>query len=67
MPSLVGKTAKQALADLKNLGLNVLTEGAPESGAGVEVMEQDIPPDTEVPLGSVVNLVLQDTTAVTDH
>lgn len=67
MPDLNGKSAQTAIETLKSLGLNVMLQGAPESGANVVVAEQSIPAGTELPLGYVVTLSLQDVSAVTDH
>jgi stage V sporulation protein D (sporulation-specific penicillin-binding protein) len=67
MPDLNGKGAQTAIETLKSLGLNVMLQGAPESGANIVVAEQSIPAGTELPLGYVVMLSLQDVSAVTDR
>ncbi len=67
VPSLVGKTGPDAIQALRSIGLNVLTSGAPDSGNNVYVISQDHPPGTELPKGSVVTLVMEDTTVVGDH
>ncbi len=64
VPNLVDRTPENAIELLKSLGLNVLTEGAPDSGDGVVVIAQSILPDEEVPLGSVVVLTMENITDV---
>lgn len=67
MPDLNRKGAATAIETLRTMGLNVMLEGAPESGANVVVVEQSVAAGTELPLGSTVILSLQDVSAVTDH
>lgn len=66
VPNITGSSATQAIASLKLLGLNVLTSGAPDNGSGVVVAAQDIVAGETVPLGTVISLELQDSTAVGD-
>ncbi|MDL2219357.1 PASTA domain-containing protein, partial [Ruminococcaceae bacterium OttesenSCG-928-O06] len=67
MPDLMGRTAKSATDLLRSMGLNVLTDGAPDAGSGVVVIEQSIAPETQVPRGTMVTLIMEDNTRVVDH
>ncbi len=66
MPDMTGKSAKSAIDTLKNMGLNVLTTGAPDNGANVQVQSQSVPPETDLPKGSVVTLTMHESTAAAD-
>ncbi len=66
IPDLSEKSASSAIDTLNNLGMNVLTSGAPDGASGVVVVSQDIAPDTEVPKGTIITLVMEDRTAVAD-
>ncbi|MDL2253388.1 PASTA domain-containing protein [Ruminococcaceae bacterium OttesenSCG-928-I18] len=66
VPDLTGKNAKNAIDTLQNLGLNVLTTGAPDHGENVQVERQDVTPDTDLPKGSVVTLTMHDITVVAE-
>lgn len=67
MPDITGKNAKAAIDTLRGMGLNVLVTGAPEDGANVVVDSQDIVAGTEIPLGTVVTLVLKDGSNASDY
>ncbi len=66
VPDMTGKAAKSAIETLKGMGLNVLTTGVPDDGAGVQVSQQDTPPDSEVAKGSVITLTMHDPTMTTE-
>ncbi len=66
MPDVTGKSAKSAIDTLKNMGLNVVTTGAPDDGATVQVQSQDVPPETEIPKGSIITLTMHNANATTE-
>lgn len=66
MPDVTGKNARAAIDILKGLGLNVLVSGAPEGDADVVVDTQSVPAGTMIPMGTVVSLVLKDSSQVSD-
>ncbi len=66
VPNLVGRTAQNAAELLRSLGLNVLTSGAPDDGAGVKVASQSHAVDDVVPKATVITLYLENTTQVAD-
>ena len=67
LPDMSGKTPSAAMEQLKGLGLNVLTTGAPNSGSGVVVVRQNIEPGASVEKGTVVTLTMEDMTNIQDH
>ncbi len=66
MPDVVGRSAPNAISQLKGLGLNVLTQGAPDAGGGVVVGVQSAEVGAVLPRGSVVVLTMEDNTRVTE-
>lgn len=63
MPDVIGTTAANALQQLRGIGLNVLMDGAPD-GSAVRVETQSIEASSSVPIGTVVNIRMVDTTSV---
>ncbi len=66
VPDLTNMSAYDAYTVLSGLGLNTQTTGAPDSGANVRVVSQDIEPGTEVKAGTTVTLTMQDMSNVGD-
>lgn len=67
IPDLTNRSAKNAIDVLKNAGFNVKTTGASSAVAGVVVVEQDAEPGSEQPLGTVINLKLDNPNAKDAH
>ena len=61
MPSLYGKTAKEAAELLSPLGLYLQAKGADSTAWHVVATAQDIDPDTEVERGTTVTVLFADT------
>ena len=53
-----------ACATLKSLGLNVSEKGVTGGGSTIVVTEQDIAADTQVEIGSVIEVTFHDTTVL---
>jgi len=53
-----------ACATLKSLGLNVSEKGVTGGGKTIVVTEQDIAADTQVEIGSVIEVTFHDTTVL---
>jgi stage V sporulation protein D (sporulation-specific penicillin-binding protein) len=64
VPDVVGQTASAASSLLKNAGLNVSTSGAQSDTSGVQAVSQSIEAGTQVKQGTVVEVVLHDTSLV---
>ena len=63
VPDFLGKSKQQA-ADLAGaLGLYILPTGNPESGAEIRAIAQDIPPGTQVAVGTTIPIRFADQTA----
>lgn len=65
VPSLVGLSASAARSTLRDLGLNVMTTGAPES-EGTTVTVQDVEAGTAVLKGATITLTLEDQSVVAE-
>lgn len=66
VPDVQGLSATATIKQLQEIGINTFTTGAPNAGELVKVQVQDIPPGTEVPLGTTITLTMYDTTNVAD-
>ncbi len=64
VPDVVGKTPAEATKALANAGLNLSVCGLRNhsGSAGVTVISQSVPPDSEVPRGTVVTITLRSLT-----
>ena len=60
VPDLSGMSKSKANSELNKIGLYMRASGATAADAEVKVYEQDIPPETEVPVGSVVSVEFRD-------
>ena len=63
IPDFSGMTRDQAEETAKELGLYLLAQGNPETAGRVTVTDQDIPADTQVPMGTTITLTFTDTGA----
>lgn len=61
------QNAQWAIETLKSMGFNVLTKGAPEDGENIVVVSQSVEANTELPIGTVIELDLQNLSALSDH
>ena len=66
VPNLTDMSYDAACATLKSLGLNVSEKGVTGGGSTIVVTEQDIaqPADTQVEIGSVIEVTFHDTTVL---
>jgi len=56
MPDVTGQRPSSAVSWLKNIGLNVIVEGASSNDADSQITFQDIAEGSQVPVGTVVTL-----------
>ncbi len=66
VPAVMGRPPDEVIAEIEALGLNVMTTGAPDDGANVQVQLQEPASGTMVPRGSTITLTLQDVSVVTE-
>ena len=64
VPNLTDMSYDAACATLKSLGLNVSEKGVTGGGSTIVVTEQDIGADTQVEIGSVIEVTFHDTTVL---
>ena len=64
VPNLTDMSYDAACATLKSLGLNVSEKGVTGGGSTIVVTEQDIAADTQVEIGSVIEVTFHDTTVL---
>jgi stage V sporulation protein D (sporulation-specific penicillin-binding protein) len=64
VPNLTDMSYDAACATLKSLGLNVSEKGVKGGGSTIVVTEQDIAADTQVEIGSVIEVTFHDTTVL---
>ena len=64
VPNLTDMSYDAACATLKSLGLNVSEKGVTGGGKTIVVTEQDIAADTQVEIGSVIEVTFHDTTVL---
>ena len=62
VPDFTGMNRQQASDAAGKLGLYILVKGNPEISLTVTVTAQDIPKDTQVPVGTTITLDFIDTT-----
>lgn len=65
VPDLTTRSVQTAGELLKAKGLNMKATGAVDTAAGIQAVQQSIPPDTEVPMGTLIEVMFHDIT-ITD-
>ncbi len=66
VPAVLGRPPNQAIEELTALGFNVITTGAPNDGANVQVQVQEPVSGTMLAKGSIVTLTIQDVSVVAE-
>ena len=64
VPSLADMSYDAACTTLKSLGLNVSEKGVTGGGKNIVATEQNVPADTQVEIGSIIEVTFHDTSVL---